>query len=133
MTKKPVREVADLVGMTLRSVTQEGVESLTFTTTDGRVFRLFHDQDCCEDVTIDDVCGDLQAIVGSPIIMAEEACGGVLPDIAVERANERYLTESETWTFYKFATVKGYLTVRWFGTSNGYYSESVDFCEMTPP
>lgn len=82
---------------------------------DGKLaYVLAHFQECCEDVSIEDVCGDIEDIINSEILMAEEA------------SNE--LSEydrSQTWTFYKLATFKGYVSIRWYGTSNGYYGEGV--------
>jgi hypothetical protein len=85
---------------------------------DGRVFRFYHDKDCCESVDIEDVAGDLTDLENSPITLAEERTSEGGPGL--EPADE-----SNTWTFYELATRKGSVTVRWHGSSNGYYSESV--------
>ena len=115
-------DVSALRGLTMTSVENLDKEELVFTVDDGRVFKLWHDQNCCEDVHIEDISGNLSDLVGSPFIQSEE----VSSDPPARSADE-YVPESETWTFYKFGTAKGYVTVRWWGTSNGYYSESVDF------
>lgn len=64
--------------------------------------------------------GDISDLIGAPIARAEvvESEGG---DPAPE------YPDSWTWTFYKLATIKGEVVMRWLGESNGYYSESVDF------
>ena len=88
---------------------------------------MYHWQDCCESVTIEDVVGDLADLVGEPILIAEEATSDENPD-----GVETDIWGTCTWTFYKFATRKGSVTIRWYGESNGYYSESVDFEEVSP-
>ncbi len=93
-------------------------DEMLFETAQGERFLFAHMQDCCESVRINDITGDLQDLVGSPLLMAEEVRGATEPD------EEHY--ESYTYTFYKFATRKGYVDVRWLGESNGYYSEGVD-------
>jgi hypothetical protein len=97
---------------------------LFFYTTDGQEYMMYHEQDCCESVYLEELCGgDLDDLVGSPITMAE--C--VTEDRKEGKADGYDYDFSGTWTFYKFATNQGYITLRWVGTSNGYYSESVDF------
>lgn len=81
-----------------------------------------HWQDCCESVTIEDIVGDLEDLVGEPILLAEEATSDENPDGVTKEYQDSF-----TWTFYKFATRKGYVDIRWYGESNGCYSESVDF------
>jgi hypothetical protein len=111
----------ELVGQTLTAITKTNDEIL-FTLQNGEQYRLYHSQDCCESVYVEDVIGDLDDLVGTPILMAEEVSNFEEPPFP-----DDYTPESYTWTFYKMATIKGYVTIRWFGESNGYYSESVDF------
>lgn len=111
-----VPHISDLVGQVFTSVTQDGYEMVF--ENDTMIFTFYHYQDCCESVNIEDITGELSDLVGSPILLAEEVSGEI-----PESKNEWM---SQTWTFYKFATIKGYVDVRWLGESNGYYSESVD-------
>jgi hypothetical protein len=118
----------DLLGQTLTAVEVVRADGKTIwddridlTTVEGVTFRLFHSQDCCEGVYIEDIIGNTDDLVGNPLLMAEGVSN------ANEPPKDDYMPDSYTWTFYKLATIKGYVTIRWYGTSNGYYSESVNF------
>ena len=117
---------ADLIGKTLVSMTgNPGDDEITFYCTDGSAFKLYHSQDCCETVEVESITGDPADLIGSPVTLAEESTSDTNPPgVPVPEYQDSF-----TWTFYKFATRKGYVDVRWYGESNGYYSESVDFAE----
>lgn len=115
----------DLKGKTLKEITVCDEDTrINFECEGEDRFIMYHDQDCCESVTIEDICGDLDDLIGTPILVAEESvtCGDPKND-------GEYTDESSTWTFYKLRTIKGSVTIRWYGSSNGYYSESVTFCK----
>lgn len=86
-------------------------------------YRLYHEQDCCESVYIESIVGDIKDIIGWPILVAEEVSNS--GDDGAEFGLETF-----TWTFYKLDTIKGGVTIRWYGCSNGYYSESVNFGKL---
>lgn len=109
-------EVKDLMGQVVVDIKNVNNDELLFRTKEGKEYRMYHDQDCCESVYIEEIIGDLADLIGEPILMAEEVS-----------QDDENASESGTWTFYKFATIKGYVTIRWYGSSNGYYSESVNF------
>lgn len=95
------------------------VEQLRFHTECGEVFRMFHHQECCEIVWIEDICGDLEDLIGTRINLAEEREG------EFEQDDESGAIQA--WTFYEIATIKGSVTIRWCGNSNGFYSVGVSF------
>lgn len=115
-------DFSSLVGKTIEKI--EGLEPGTndlveFHTFDGEVYGMFHEQDCSERVVVEDVVGDVSDIIGHPILMAEESSSPAAPDEAGDVSGK--------WTFYRLGTVRGYVTIRWLGSSNGYCSESVSF------
>jgi hypothetical protein len=113
-----------------------GSDELLFVFDNNDVICFNHVQDCCESVYIESITGDLLDLLNSPLTI----CRSVSSDKSNLDVFNSFLIEndiksgdlinedadsSETWTFYTFATINGYVDVRWYGTSNGYYSESV--------
>lgn len=97
--------------------------ALLFRVSDSEAYLMWHEQDCCESCDIEGFSGDMSDVLGSPLVMAEEVTEKDMSDV----------DESQTWTFYKLATAKGYVTIAWRGESNGYYSETVDFARVEAP
>jgi hypothetical protein len=117
----------DFTGMTFAKISgaEQGSDVILFECNDGKQFKMDHDQDCCESVSVEDVVGDVNDLIGFPIVSYEESSNSDNPP-----PNNSY-NESYTWTFYKFQSTRGHVTIRWFGSSNGYYSEHVNVCEVT--
>lgn len=127
-----VTTFSNMVGVTMKEIEGKlGDEQMVFVAEDGRRFVFWYEPDCCASCSVEDICGDLSDLVGSPIVEAEEV-SNYAPETGKspwEVDPKEYTPESFTWTFYKFGTAKGSVTVRWLGTSNGYYSESVSYRE----
>lgn len=108
-----------LKGLTFQSVrTVEPLDfsprKVEFITTCGKKYELYHEQDCCEEVDLKDLEGDLSDLVGSPIVLAE-----VASDSTEVLSDDNWL---HSWTFYRLATCKGYVVIRFYGESNGCYA-----------
>ncbi len=123
----PVKRLSELRDKILVQIigAEKDSEEIYVVWENGDDYRMYQDQDCCEEVCIEDICGDVNCLLNTPIILAEDISN------QVEHDWKGHEPDSYTWTWYKLATVKGYVTIRWLGTSNGYYSESVDVNKMT--
>ena len=110
-----------------------GSEELKFHTSDFHVFRVWHEQGCCEHVRLLDFEGDIEDLVGHVLTTAEEVT-------SKERINGEPKTcsywpsdESFTWTFYRLGTCRGMMTLRFLGESNGYYGEEMSVEDVSTP
>lgn len=95
---------------------------ITITLEDGSSIRMYHSQECCEEVYVEDIVGDVN-IVDSIFYEIIEKVSNT--DSLPKDVNTQEYGDVEEWTFYTIKTSKGYLDIRWYGTSNGYYSTSV--------
>jgi hypothetical protein len=118
-------DFSELIGKTLVSCDAKRYgEQVRFETESGERYRMYHSQDCCENVYLEDICGDISDLIGSPIIQAEESTN---KDVVENTEASQH--DSFTWTFYRIATAKGQVVLRWYGESNGWYAEDVSFIQ----
>lgn len=114
--------IHELQGRTVIGIHVDPDENeITFTREDGSKVKFYHVQSCCEKVTIDDVNGDWHDLMNVPMHVAE------IRYLDAMKADD----DSGTFTFYTFRTIKGSVDVRWYGSSNGFYSERVDMVVIT--
>lgn len=111
-----IKNIKDMIGMTFDFVNLSEDETEMLFVNKDITCKFYHEQDCCEGVYVQEIHGDLGDLQGSPLLLADEV-------ISYSNSSE----DSCTWTFCKFGTIKGSVTIRWVGTSNDYYSESVNF------
>jgi hypothetical protein len=112
--------IEDLKGKILLDCKKIKNEEIHFQISKCKTLIMYHKNDCCENVYIEDICGDLNDLIGSEILDAREDTNST--DKPLQEYHDSY-----TWTFYNIITAKGKVTIRWYGESNGYYSESVNF------
>jgi hypothetical protein len=124
-------EIKEFIGRTLARVEGgPGDDVLRLWFSDGTAFEMHHYQDYSESVWLDDVIGDWSDIIGFQILEAteREQHEGSLP-----KGQDYHPDDSHTWTFYELRTIRGFVQLRWYGSSNGYYSESVDIRQISRP
>lgn len=120
----------DLVGKTITKVegAEIGSDEVLISCLDGSKFKMWHVPSCCEWVELADIVGDTADLLGHVLDAREETS----EDALAAAAHEGRTPESHTWTFYIIQTNRGAVTLRWLGTSNGYYSEDVSFALVFP-
>ena len=109
-----------LKGEIFTNILVDGEEIITFHCKSGAVYKMFHQQECCENVYLEKTDG-LENILRSKVLHAEES------------SSDSETNPDGTWYFYKIVTETGIATLRWYGESNGYYStDATLFCTRAP-
>ena len=115
--------ISELLGKTLSKVeVNRAAAEIIFYINGKPKYKMLHHQECCEGVDIKEIVGEIDDLVGSPILEAE-----VSTNIIDEEPPGVCADDYMKWTFYKIGTNKGHVNISWFGSSNGYYSVDVDF------
>ena len=111
-----VEDIELLKGRTIKAIVTDHEEFIIFVLGDNEVVMMNHGQNCCENVSIENINGDLNHLLDTPLLRAEVKSTG----------NTETSCGDEQYTFYTLATKNGYVDLRWYGESNGEYSIDVE-------
>ena len=117
MDNKSFKELEFKIIKEIKVTKDSGDDSIVIKFEDGSSLKMYHEQDCCESVWIEDIESNKNL---------SDYKGAVVIDMYVTTAENTEASESGTYTFYNLNTSKGSINIRWNGESNGYYSESVN-------
>lgn len=116
-------EAAELTGETLTYIDIDPEnDEILLTTQSGRRIKFHHRQDCCESVRIVGTDGEWRSLIGKPLVEVKHDA---------VNADDEGSDGSATRTTLTFRVDDATVISRWFGNSNGYYSERVDIEEIT--
>lgn len=120
-TIEDIKSLKNLENLVIENVEgcYKGSDTMKITFTNG-MYVIFKYPDVFSNVDIDDVNGDVETLIGQRLLKLDVRMSN-------EMDNNNEPDYSKLWTFYTFATVKGYVDVKWYGSSNGWYSVCVDW------
>lgn len=131
LDKSNLKEVPfiTLQGKTIKDIIiSEEKDHITFICDNNEKYLFAHDQDCCEDVYLESIDNDINLLLNSPILIAEET---------KHTNTKKYLKDfgetidTQTWSFYKLGTINGVCVFRWYGSGGGeIYSESASLFKI---
>lgn len=122
--------ISDLNGKTITNIEVDRVHPKIFLDcSDGTEYLLFRHEDWSEEQSILNINGDPQDLIGNPLLIAEEVTNNgsvrwIKNKLVIDCVAKptKVHDESFTWKFYKLATIKGSVSLRWYVQSNSCYS-----------
>lgn len=122
---KYLENLSDVLNKTITEIYTDNDTYLIFKLDTEEYLIMYHSQDCCENVNIEDINGELKNLIGKPLIRADVKSSDKEDGTDLTKNERDELDGDTTYTFYTFATINGYVDIRWYGESNGYYSTAV--------
>ena len=117
-----IAKFSDLKGKSLKKITINTRDNyVLFDCEDTTSYILQHIQESNEEVVIEDTLGDLDDLIGTPLLLAKEI------NRYYKHIKSKKLTMAQrisAWSYYQLDTVKGTADIRWCGTCNGYYTNT---------